>query len=86
MFSICRKKTTKLINRIATETSVFSDKTANTLVKKNAISADSDEYLNKKAIVIQVTINNIPETGDRIATMPRPVATPLPPENFNQIG
>ena len=86
MFSICRKKTTKLINRIVTETSVFSDKTANMLVEKNAISADSDEYLNKKAIVIQVTINNIPETGDRIAIMPRPVATPLPPENFNQIG
>ena len=47
---------------------------------------DKFEYLNKKAITIQVIINKNPDIGDSIAMIPNPVATPLPPENFNQIG
>ena len=53
---------------------------------RNDISAESEEYLNNKANIIQVITNKNPEIGDRIAMIPNPVATPFPPENFNQIG
>ena len=51
-----------------------------------AESAAKEEYLIKYTTVIQVAINSIPELGDSIVITANPVATPLPPENFSQIG
>ena len=75
-----------VINKIARDISILSTMNEVTLDTKNARSAESEEYLNKKAIIIQVIINKNPDRGDSIAIIPNPVATPLPPENFNQIG
>ena len=75
-----------VINKIARDISLLSTKNEEMLDTKNARSAESEEYLNKKAIIIQVIINKNPDIGDSIAIIPSPVATPLPPENFNQIG
>ena len=75
-----------VMNKIARDTSLLSTKNEEMLDTKNARSAESDEYLNKKAIIIQVIMNKNPDIGDSIAMIPNPVATPLPPENFNQIG
>ena len=51
---------------------------------RNDISAESEEYRNKRANVIQVKTNKNPEIGYSKAMTPNPVATPLPPENFIQ--
>ena len=75
-----------VINKIARDISLLSTTNDEMLDIKNARSAESEEYLNKKAIIIQVVINKNPDIGDSIAMIPNPVATPLPPENFNQIG
>ena len=75
-----------VINKIARDISLLSTTNEEMLDTKNARSAESEEYLNKKAIIIQVIINKNPDIGDNIAMIPNPVATPLPPENFNQIG
>ena len=74
------------MNKIARDISLLSTKNEEMLDTKNARSAESEEYLNKKAIIIQVIINKNPDRGDSIAIIPNPVATPLPPENFSQIG
>ena len=75
-----------VMNKIARDMSLLSTKNEEMLDTKNARSAESEEYLNKKAIIIQVIINKNPDRGDSIAIIPNLVATPLPPENFNQIG
>ena len=74
------------MNKIARDISPLSTKKEEMHDTKNARSAESEEYLNKKAIIIQVIINKNPDIGDSNAMIPNPVATPLPPENFNQIG
>ena len=45
------------MNKIARDISLLSTKNAEMLDTKNARRAESEEYLNKKAIIIQVIIN-----------------------------
>ena len=65
---------------------MLSEKRAKMLELTNAVSAAREEYFIKYAIEIQIAMNSIPEMGDSITITANPVATPLPPENFNQIG
>ena len=46
---------------------------------------DTDEYLNIKKTTTHVKMNKILNSYDRDNIIPRYVATPLPPLNFNQI-
>ena len=48
--------------------------------------ADKDEYLNIKETINHVKINKKLNWIDKAAIIPKYVATPLPPLNFNQIG
>ena len=47
---------------------------------------ETDEYLNIRETTSQVNINRRPDSIDRASKIPRYVATPLPPLNFNQTG
>ena len=47
---------------------------------------ETDEYLNIKLTTIHVNINKIANWTDNANKIPRYVATPLPPLNFNQSG
>ena len=66
--------------------SFFSKISAEMLELTNAVSAAREEYFIKYATEIQVAMNSIPEMGDSIVITAKPVATPLPPENFSQTG
>jgi len=57
--------------------------TTNTV--RDANIEDSDEYLNIKETTNQVKINNILNCKDRAKRIPKYVAIPLPPLNFNQM-
>ena len=57
--------------------------TTNTV--RDANIDDSDEYLNIKETTNQVKINNILNCKDRAKRIPKYVAIPLPPLNFNQM-
>ena len=46
----------------------------------------NEEYLNIKAITNQANINNKKDCIDKAPSIPKNVATPLPPLNFNQNG
>ncbi len=58
--------------------------TINTVKDENI--EDRDEYLNIKETVNHVNIKRRPNWIDKANKIPRYVATPLPPLNFNQIG
>ena len=58
--------------------------TTNTVKDENI--EDRDEYLNINETVNHVKINKIPNRIDKASKIPRYVATPLPPLNFNQTG
>ena len=58
--------------------------TINTVRDENI--EDRDEYLNIKETVNHVNINKSANWIDRASKIPKYVATPLPPLNFNQIG
>ena len=47
---------------------------------------DKEEYLNVKIKIIQVAINKILSPYDKANKIPKYVATPFPPLNFNQTG
>ena len=47
---------------------------------------DNEEYLNIRETTIQVKINKKLNWIDKANNIPRYVATPFPPLNFNQIG
>ena len=47
---------------------------------------DKEEYLNVKIKITQVAINKILSPYDKANKIPKYVATPFPPLNFNQIG
>jgi len=47
---------------------------------------DNEEYLKKYKTTNHVNINIIANLKERAKTIPRYVATPFPPLNFNQIG
>ncbi|GIS14701.1 MAG: hypothetical protein CM15mP117_01330 [Alphaproteobacteria bacterium] len=70
------------MNKIARDISLLSTKNEEMLDTKNARSAESEEYLNKKAIIIQVIINKNPDIGDSIAMIPNPVATTFATRKF----
>ena len=53
---------------------------------KDAINELKDEYLEIKAMVIQVTKKYTPIRKLKPIKNPIYVATPLPPLNFNQMG
>ena len=62
----------------------LSKDTTNTV--KDANIEDREEYLNIRETVNQVNINKKPNWIDKANKIPRYVATPLPPLNFNQTG
>ena len=47
---------------------------------------DTDEYLKVSEIITQVKINKNANDNDVANNIPKYVATPFPPLNFNQIG
>ena len=53
---------------------------------KVAINDDKEEYLKIKKAINQVIINIKPQFKLIHNNIPKYVATPLPPLNFNQIG
>lgn len=55
-------------------------------IKKYATRADNELILNNFVIKSQVTRLNIPTNKSKQSIIPKPVATPLPPLNFSQIG
>ena len=62
----------------------LSKDTTNTV--KDANIEDREEYLNIRETVNQVNINKKLNWIDKANKIPRYVATPLPPLNFNQTG
>ena len=60
--------------------------TVTTKTVNDANIEEMEEYLNIKATAIQVNINSKLNWIDNANNIPRYVATPLPPLNFNQIG
>ena len=55
------------------------------IVKEEKID-DNEEYLKIKETVNQVKINNAANPYDNAHKIPKKVATPFPPLNFNQTG
>ena len=64
--------------------SSFTKVTTKTVKLEN--KEDKEEYLNIKKTTIQVNIKSKLSCSDKANKMPRKVATPLPPLNFNQTG
>ena len=62
----------------------FIRETTNTVNDANI--DDTDEYLNINKTTTHVKINNRLNWRDRANKIPKYVATPLPPLNFNHIG
>ena len=60
--------------------------TVTTKTVNDANIEEMEEYLNIKATAIQVNINSKLNWIDNANNIPRYVATPLPPLNFNQAG
>ena len=54
--------------------------------KKNAIMADKELILVKRNVNNQIRRFIPPNNGSNAKMTPKPVATPLPPLNFNQSG
>ncbi len=73
------------INKISAEITVslkiFTTKTVN-----EANIEDREEYLNIKDTTNQVIANKKHKWNDKAVIIPKYVATPFPPLNFNQIG
>ena len=98
MFFLCVNiiKTKKInnINFISAEKTKFGsialialslNKVTTNTVKEENID-DKEEYLNINETTIQVKINKTLNPYDKANKIPRYVATPFPPSNFNQIG
>ena len=98
MFFLCVKiikiKKINKINFISSSTYVLKaiDCSAVSLIKvitnivRDENIEDRDEYLNINETVNHVNINKIPNRIDKASKIPRYVATPFPPLNFNQTG
>ena len=65
---------------------IWSDKNENIKTLKAPIIDDKDEYLVKNKIIIQEIPKIKPKLREKASIIPRYVATPFPPLNFNQIG
>ena len=55
-------------------------------IVKLANIEDTDEYLNINEVTIQVNINKKLSSIERANNIPKYVATPFPPLNFNHAG
>ena len=62
----------------------FTKKTIKTVKDENI--DDKEEYLNIRLTTNHVKIKRKLNSNDMAKSIPRYVATPLPPLNFNQIG
>ena len=88
------KKKTNSINFISSPISIFGSIDCNALslisVTTKTVNdeniEDKDEYLNIKETTSQVKINNKLNWIDKANNIPKYIATPFPPLNFNQIG
>ena len=72
-----------IIERIGNAVSLIDD-TTKTVIEENI--EDTEEYLNIKDTADHVKINKKLNWIDKANKIPRYVATPLPPLNFNQTG
>ena len=76
---------TKVINKYEFNSKLFSKKEIKKIIRVEIIE-DKEEYFVIKAIKIQDKQKNNPSLTDKAKIIPRYVATPFPPLNFNQIG
>ena len=76
---------TKVINKNELNSKLFSKKEIKKTIKVEIIE-DKEEYLVNIRIKIQAKQKNSPSFKDNAKTIPKYVATPFPPLNFNQIG
>ncbi len=76
---------TKVINKNEFNSKLFSKKEIKKTIKVEIIE-DKEEYLVNIRIKIQAKQKNSPSFKDNAKTIPKYVATPFPPLNFNQIG
>ena len=91
---IIKIKKVKSVNFISSSILIFSliDFKAVSLMKVTTKTVndpnieDSEEYLNIRDTTNQVKINKKLNCNDKANNIPRYVATPFPPLNFNQIG
>ncbi len=79
------KINTNVINKYNFISICVSKKEIKKIINADKIE-DSDEYLVIKAIIIHDRQKINPSLKDKAKTIPKYVATPLPPLNFNQIG
>jgi len=94
------KKTNKIKDELLFNESIYKSLLDIPLISGTAISLkelttkivseanieERDEYLNTKEIAIHVNMNKKLNSIDKANRIPKYVATPLPPLNFNQIG
>ena len=73
-------------NKVSFEVNTVSLIIFTTNTVNDANIEDTEEYLNIKATTIHVIIKRKLNCKDKAVIIPRYVATPFPPLNFNQIG
>ena len=76
---------TKVINKYEFSSKLISKNEIINIINDEMID-DKEEYLVIKAISIQDKQKINPSFSDKISNIPRYVAIPLPPLNFNQTG
>ena len=76
---------TKVINKYEFSSKLISENEIINIINDEMID-DKEEYLVIKAISTQDKQKINPSLSDKISSIPRYVATPLPPLNFNQTG
>ena len=76
---------TKVINKYEFSSKLISENEIINIINDEIIE-DKEEYLVMNAINTQDKQKINPSLSDKISSIPRQVATPLPPLNFNQIG
>ena len=76
---------TNVINKYEFNWKLFSQKEIIKITSDETIE-DKEEYFDIKAINIQKIQKKRPSFNDKAKIIPRYVATPFPPLNFNQIG
>ena len=75
----------KVINKYEFSSKLISKNEIINIINDEMID-DKEEYLVMKAISTQDKQKINPSLSDKISSIPRYVATPLPPLNFNQTG
>tara|TARA_S200000501_G_C20531175_1_gene615723 strand:- start:192 stop:473 length:282 start_codon:yes stop_codon:yes gene_type:complete len=76
---------TKVINKYEFNSKLFSTNEIKKIIRDEIIE-DKEEYFVIKAIKIQDIQKINPSLNDKAKSIPKYVATPFPPLNFNQTG